>query len=206
MLLKSVPGVLPALKNSDLATTKLWTTHIERITNYQLNAVIAKFKFKNEESQIDKEIEYAVSQINDAIYNRQINSVKIARFKSKKDHSITVSNLIAGLLKLKEVERKAVLFSLESGLSLDEVTNLEVRQANVAARNSKLAREIIKNCPVSIKTNYLFWESYEEKEHEKLKNLEQAVFEAFGFDFKLLALKYENIIYDEWFEFLGQTS
>lgn len=46
MLLKSVPGVLPALKNSDLATTKLWTTHIERITNYQLNAVIAKFKFK----------------------------------------------------------------------------------------------------------------------------------------------------------------
>ncbi len=41
--------VLPALKNSDLATTKLWTTHIERITNYQLNAVIAKFKFKNEE-------------------------------------------------------------------------------------------------------------------------------------------------------------
>ncbi|SVK02902.1 Uncharacterised protein [Acinetobacter baumannii] len=86
------------------------------------------------------------------------------------------------------------------------MTNLEVRQANVAARNSKLAREIIKNCPVSIKTNYLFWESSEEKEHEKLKNLEQAVFEAFGFDFKLLALKYENIIYDEWFEFLGQTS
>lgn len=88
---------------------------------------------------------------------------------NQKDHSITVSNLIAGLLKLKEVERKSVLFSLESGLSLDEVTNLEVRQANVAARNSKLAREIIKNCPVSIKTNYLFWESNEEKEHEKLK-------------------------------------
>ncbi|WP_228202317.1 hypothetical protein [Acinetobacter baumannii] len=52
---------------------------------------------------------------------------------------------------------------------------MEVRQANVAARNSKLAREIIKNCPVSIKTNYLFWESNEEKEHEKLKNLGQAV-------------------------------
>ncbi|MGQ1362152.1 hypothetical protein ACT4WY_19600 (plasmid) [Acinetobacter baumannii] len=65
-----------------------------------------------------------------------------------------MSNLIAGLLKLKEVERKAVLFSLESGLSLDEVTNLEVRQANVAA-NSKLAREIIKNCIVQYQ-NKLF--------------------------------------------------
>lgn len=206
MLLKSVPGILPALKNSDLATTKLWTTHINKISNYQLNAVIAKFKLNNQESKIDKEVEYAVDQINDAVSNCLIPAVKIARFRSKQEHHITVSSLVDGLVRLDEIQRKALLFALESGLSLEEVSNLKVSQAQEAARNSKLAKEIIKSCAVSIKTNYVFWQTNEEKEHVKLENLEQAIFEAFGFTYDQLALKYQNIIYDEWFEYLGQTS
>ncbi|WP_354734624.1 hypothetical protein [Acinetobacter nosocomialis] len=206
MLLKSVPGILPALKNSELATTKLWSMHIDRISNYQLNAVIAKFKLQNECSKIDKEVEYAVDQIKDAIYNSLIPVVKIARFKPKQENYITVSALINGLIKLRDSQRKALLFGLETGLSIDEVTILATNKAQEVARNSKLAKEIIKNCAVSIKTNLLFWESNEEKEHIKLENLEQAIYEAFGFTYNLLALKYQNIIYDEWFEYLGQTS
>lgn len=203
MRFKNIPGILPALANSELSTTKLWQTHIDKISNYQLSIAVARAKFKDENTQIESELAYAIKQIGDAVYEGIIKPTKITQYKAAKKEHITTSALISGLLKLEMTHRKALLFALETNIALSEVVLIERHKFEALVVNSKLAKEVAESCLVSIKTKLLFWEQAEDKSHIGIVNLEQAVFEAFGCTYELLARKYANIIYDEWFKYLA---
>lgn len=200
MLLKDIPGILPALINSELSNSKLWLMNIQTISKYHIQALINKSKLTNPNTEIEKEISYAIQQINDAIYCGLINQSKVANYKISNAEFITVSDLINGLIKLKDVYRKAVLFALETKSSLDEVASLTNAQAAQLAQESRLASEILSSCITSIKIKYVFWESSVNNHHHPLHNLDHEVLKGFGFEFEKLSLKYKNIIYDDWFD------
>lgn len=203
MQFKNIPGILPALKNSELSNSKIWRMNIEKITKYQLNIISSNAKLKDQNTTIDQELRYAIEKINDAVYQGIIKPTKITQFKSASAEFITTTSLIRGLLKLNEIQRKALLFALEVEMPLKDVVALKRLEAERYFNKSSLASEILHSSVISLKTKLVFWVQNQEKEHVGLVELEEAVYEAFECTYELLTQKYQNIIYDEWFQYLA---
>jgi hypothetical protein len=198
MLLKNIPGMLPVLENSDLSLTKLWHKPIERIVPEQLTAIILKNLNQNPESKIELEVKFAVKQIKDAVTQGIIPTTRLASFSTPRKEVIVMSNFIRGLHSLSFAKRRAVLFSLEAKLPFSQVENMTNQQAYRLVPNmSQVAKEIIDSNVISIHAGWAFWEKYDGK-HEKLSNLEQHVYEAFGMTSYQLHKRYANIVIDDY--------
>lgn len=199
MLLKNVPGMLPVLENSDLALSKLWTKNIEKIVPEQLTALIVKTLNENPESKIELEIQYAIKQINNAQLNELIPEVRISAYTTPSRQFISLSKFMCGLNKLSMERRRAVVFALESNMSISKVRNMTRGHAQQIQPqlNSSMAKEILRTNVISIKSGYAFWEKCENK-HVQLGDLEQHVYEAFGMTYNQLTKRYTNMIFDDF--------
>lgn len=204
MLLKNIPGMLPVLENSDLSLTKLWQKPIERIVPEQFTAIIFKILNETPESKIELEIKFAVKQIKDAVDQGVIPATKLASFSTPRKEIIVMSNFIRGLHSLSFAKRRAVLFSLEAQLPFSQIENMTNQQAyRLAPDMPKLAKDIIDSNVISIHAGWAFWENYDGK-HEKLSNLEQHVYEAFGMTSYQLHKRYANMVIDDYVGMLVQ--
>lgn len=91
----------------------------------------------------------------------------------------TAGDLVEGLGFLEPVARRAVLFGLEQGLSVDEVIELTHARAS-SMHLTPLAFAALEHCPRHIRLHYVFWATLQDGMITPLLGLERQVEAAFG--------------------------
>lgn len=198
MLLKDVPGVLPALATSAVTNYKIWNRDVKDLHPTQLVAIRTKELELNPNSKIDEELAHLTLQLQFAVLDELCESPLI-HYNRPRDRSILTSEFIAGLKALKPAYRFALIFGMEMGLSAIRTANLTVKQAHQLTDQTELAQSALRSTLLSTKTIYMFWTVDEAtREHVPLDDLNEAVYEAFGMTWMDLGFRYHNMAADHY--------
>lgn len=195
LALKDIKGVRPTLSRSFLSRSAIWNSPVDRIIPAQLFAIRAKMALKDKASEADEAIDYLVRQVKRAVGVGEIPYVPLMRYVRPDDSAFTLSELRSGLEKLKRPKPAAVLFGLEMDLPAEAVVSLTWDNARMLTRSGKLtwlAESILKNQPINIASNYVFWR-YHENTPLPLFELEQEVFDVFNMVWAELSSYYARI-------------
>jgi hypothetical protein len=201
---------MPSLKHiiagkagvSHLSTTALWDQDLATITPAQLVAFVAKFKYVGRADEAESALQIAMSAVELAANRGEIPRPPMLEYRRPDRIVMTRGELRRALAFMKPVQAYATVFALETGLSSQEVMRL--KQSDLADLRRKrelsdVALACLERVPRNIVSPYVFWRPIKAKGRTitapmPIMDLDEAIFDAFGFVWAELEQAYANLI------------
>jgi len=192
MKMCDIEGLSTWLPDTILVDSSFWTKEVATIHPVELYAFLQLHKETEHEHRARRELGIALAQLRKLIARSELNEVRIAQFRSP-EPVFTNLDLTEILNPLEPIKRKAVLFTLESGLSMTSV--IVMKWADVGRLDLSLtARALIESVPRHIRCSYIFYDRMG-FDAIPLMSLDQDIKKTLGIDLTWLRYQYENMIW-----------
>jgi len=161
MLIKDFGRKSAHLKNSKLTNSKLWHKQTKDVLPLDLLIYLRQMKEQGEHQTALRDIEELQRLTILAMLEGQLNDAPYLSFAGEK-LVMTLGEFacILHFANLSQMRKKALVFSLETGIKPEDVITL-TRQAARRRSWTGFQQAIIDSVPVNMNLNYVFWEEFE---------------------------------------------
>ncbi|WP_323016350.1 hypothetical protein [Castellaniella sp.] len=141
-----------------LSQSTLWTRSIDSIQPLELSVFLRQQLGTPNYQLAVSEVVDAVDAVWDAVLDGRLEEApKLVYFKVPAPR-LTMEELIYWLDDVSQTRRRAILFMLETGMSVKDVTTLKHGEISKRVRLTGMAAKIVRSMPRHLKLDYVFWE------------------------------------------------
>lgn len=179
-----------------ISQSKLWLREIESLQPLDLKVFLRLHRGLETAHQALREVQHLVDESWVAVVEDRIAvPPRIAYFDPSERARITVQDICEWLVVTTVPRRAALLFALETGMSISDVVTLTWNNMKSVFGVSEYAKQIIKAQPRHLRVGCVFWESYENGIVGPLFALEETAEDvAQGLGFNRLRELYEDCL------------
>ena len=189
MLVREMKGVSETYL---LAQSPLWNREVDKILPLDLDAFIRSHYGTTNYYRAIREVEAMYASWNEGQCGE---NPHLVRYTAAPRQRITINELVDWLKETTTVRRRALLFALESDLSIQSVINLTWKDMQALKGLSQFALQIANSNPRHLRIGYVFWETMQNNAAGPLFGLADTALEVSqGMGFEALRALYKNIL------------
>jgi hypothetical protein len=149
------------LKNSKLKNYRLWNKPISQVKSLDLLIYVKTMEIEGEQEAASQDVEELQRITIMAMLEGRLNDAPYLSYAGQRV-KMTMGDFTTLLqyAELSQTRKKAILFSLETGMKPEDVVILTWKMAQ-KMKMTPLAKSIVESTPRNIHVNYVFWEEME---------------------------------------------